>query len=430
VLIGGGTYTSSIQFGGKVTVTFDDAAATQVGGPAPVTGTFRPVQPLSDFIGKSPFGNWNLTIMDTGPGNALCHFEFSLTVEVVPADTTPPVITPHISGTLGDNGWYTSNVTVIWTVEDEESPITSQFLCGPATITTDTAEATLTCEAGSAGGTASESVTIKRDATPPGIALTSVIPAANAHGWNNTDVSVSWTCQDATSGVVSASITQTLSSEGENQSATGTCTDQAGNTAPHTHSGIHIDKTNPTLNASVSPNPVLLNGSATALAGEADSLSGIASANCDPVNTGSVGSKSVNCSASDKAGNSATASASYSVVYAFDGFSAPVNNDGVLNIAKAGQTIPLKWRLTDASGSPVTNLASAAVTVASLSCSSGSSTDQIEEYASGGSGLQNLGNGYYQYNWQTPKNYANSCKTMQLNLGEGSTHIALFKFVK
>ena len=34
------------------------------------------------------------------------------------SDDTPPVITPSISGTLGSNGWYTSDVTVSWSVND------------------------------------------------------------------------------------------------------------------------------------------------------------------------------------------------------------------------------------------------------------------------------------------------------------------------
>lgn len=37
---------------------------------------------------------------------------------------------------------------------------------------------------------------------------------------------------------------------------------------------------------------------------------------------------------------------------------------------------------------------------------------------------QNLDDGYYPFNWSTPKGYANSCKTMQLNLGDGLTGAA------
>jgi hypothetical protein len=118
------------------------------------------------------------------------------------------------------------------------------------------------------------------------------------------------------------------------------------------------------------------------------------------------------------------------VGYNFEGFAAPVDSAPTLNIAKAGRVIPLKWRLTDASGSPVTDLASASVTVASLECSSGTTSDAIEEFAASGSGLQNPGDGYYQLNWKTPKSYAGSCKTLKLDLGEGvgQEHTALFQF--
>ena len=40
------------------------------------------------------------------------------------------------------------------------------------------------------------------------------------------------------------------------------------------------------------------------------------------------------------------------------------------------------------------------------------------------------GGGYYQLNWQAPKSYAGSCKTLQLNLSEGSPRTALFQFTK
>jgi hypothetical protein len=39
-------------------------------------------------------------------------------VGAVPGDPTPPVVTPLLTGTLGNNGWYVSNVTRNWRVED------------------------------------------------------------------------------------------------------------------------------------------------------------------------------------------------------------------------------------------------------------------------------------------------------------------------
>jgi hypothetical protein len=62
----------------------------------------------------------------------------------------------------------------------------------------------------------------------------------------------------------------------------------------------------------------------------------------------------------------------------------------------------------------------------------GATPDQLEEYAAGSSGLLNQGDGYYQLNWKTPKTYAQSCKTLKLDLGEGSgmERTALFQFTK
>ena len=114
----------------------------------------------------------------------------------------------------------------------------------------------------------------------------------------------------------------------------------------------------------------------------------------------------------------------------FIGFDDPVNNDSVLNVVKAGQAVPLRWRVLDASGAPVSDLANATVRVSSLACSAGAGSDQLEETGAGNSKLQNLGDGYYQLNWKTPKTYANLCKTMRLDIGDGVEHTALFRFTK
>jgi hypothetical protein len=114
----------------------------------------------------------------------------------------------------------------------------------------------------------------------------------------------------------------------------------------------------------------------------------------------------------------------------FSGFRTPVDNNGTLNSANSGQAIPLKWELRDFAGNPVTTLTSVTVTVATLACTTGSTADLIEEYAAGASGLQNHGGGSYQFNWKTPTSYARSCKTMKLDLGEGTFRTALFEFRK
>jgi hypothetical protein len=116
--------------------------------------------------------------------------------------------------------------------------------------------------------------------------------------------------------------------------------------------------------------------------------------------------------------------------WSFVGLSSPVDNMPVVNIATAGQAIPLKWRLVDAAGHPVTSLGSARVTVTSRSCALGTTDDLIEETVTGTSGLQNKGDGYYQLNWKSPKGYAKSCKTVHLDLGDSITHDAYFDFKK
>lgn len=270
---------------------------------------------------------------------------------VGPSDSTPPVITAPATGTVGDNGWYTSVVGVSWGVTDAESPVTSTSGCEPVNIVADTTVTTFTCTATSGGGTSSGSITIKRDATAPSLA------------------------------------------------------------------------------PSVSPNPVLINGTSTAYAGASDATSGIVQQGCTEPTTLIVGPAAVSCNARDAAGNTSEISVSFKVIYGWSGFFAPVDN-GILNTVKAGSAVPLKWRLTDATGAPILDLSTVNLTVGSLSCTLNQPADDIEEYVSGASGLQNLGDGYYQLNWKTPKEYVDSCKRLNLDIGEGITHTADFQFKK
>jgi hypothetical protein len=126
-------------------------------------------------------------------------------------------------------------------------------------------------------------------------------------------------------------------------------------------------------------------------------------------------------------------SLSQQVKYNFEGLFAPVDRPNMMNVSKAGQGVPLKWRLTNYLGAPVLDFSPAAlgVAVSGLQCTVSTALDQIEEYA-GNSGLQNLGDGYYQFNWKTPPNYANSCKAIGLSLGEGTARgpLAYFNFKK
>ena len=252
--------------------------------------------------------------------------------------------------------------------------------------------------------------------------------ALGDNGWYRSDVDVSWSVVDAESAISSTLGCDATTIDTDTAGITLTCTATSAGGTSSASVTLKRDATAPTLAPLVSPNPVVLNGSASASAGAEDNLSGVGSQSCGTVDTGSVGAKTVACTATDNAGNSASVEAAYSVSYNFTGFLSPVDNLPAINAANAGQAIPLKWRLTDANNAPVANLASVTVTVAALACPVGTTPDQIEEYAAGVSGLQNLGDGYYQFNWKTPKAYARSCKTLWLDLGEASPRSAIFEF--
>jgi len=122
-------------------------------------------------------------------------------------DTTPPVITPNLSGPSGSNGWYTGPVNLTWTVSDPESGIATSAGCGSTRVTSSTV---LTCSAtNGAGLTSSVSVTIKIDSTSPSI---SGMPAAGCSLWppNNKLVLVgSVSATAGPSGVASFSVSGT-----------------------------------------------------------------------------------------------------------------------------------------------------------------------------------------------------------------------------
>jgi hypothetical protein len=117
--------------------------------------------------------------------------------------------------------------------------------------------------------------------------------------------------------------------------------------------------------------------------------------------------------------------------YVFSGFFVPMDNPPVVNTAKAGQAIPVKWRITDLDAVGITDPASFyGFNSYPVTCGSfvGNPMDTIDQYAVGNSGLQNLGNGYWQINWGTSKGYAGTCRVIQLTLKDGTAHKANFQF--
>lgn len=150
------------------------------------------------------------------------------------------------------------------------------------------------------------------DDTPPVITYTRTPP--NALGWNNTDVQVSFAVADAESGIASSSGCDptTLTQEGAAIPVVCSATNGAG-LANSVQIAVNIDKTAPTLSA---PGNITVDATGPTGAnvsynvGATDLLSGVQSIDCT-VPSGSlfpIGTTSVFCTATDRAGNPAVAS--------------------------------------------------------------------------------------------------------------------------
>jgi hypothetical protein len=149
------------------------------------------------------------------------------------------------------------------------------------------------------------------------------------------------------------------------------------------------------------------------------------------VTGGPVGSVTATCSgAEDKAGNSGSASVTYNVHYNWTGFFRPVDNDGVYNSVKAGQSIPVKFSLSGNQGLNI--LAAGFPTSQKVTCDAGATYDVIEETVTAGNSSLSYDATADQYNyvWKSDKAWAGTCRVLSVKLIDGSTHTALFKFLK
>lgn len=118
------------------------------------------------------------------------------------------------------------------------------------------------------------------------------------------------------------------------------------------------------------------------------------------------------------------------LVYDFTGFFAPVDNTPVLNMAKAGSAIPVKFSLGGDRGLSI--LAAGYPKSQPISCSSSSAYDGIEETVTAGSSSLSYDatTDRYNYVWKTDKAWANTCRKLIVRLNDGTEHIAFFTFKK
>jgi hypothetical protein len=370
----------------------------------------------------------------TGTATDVAGNSTTATVSGINIDKTAPAASATASPAANANGWNNSTVSVSFSGNDSLSGI--DFCDSSVTLLSEgggqTASGTCTDKAGNVSPSAS--ITVNIDETAPSITAQRDT-AANGNGWNNTNVVSSYSASDALSGLDSgspASGTFTFTSEGANQSHTFTVTDQAGNSASASVNGINIDKTAPSVSVTGVTNGATYTLGSVPAAGcsTSDTLSGVATNATLSTSGGPVGSVTASCGgALDNAGNSGSASVTYSVVYNWTGFFQPIDNNGVFNVAKSGSTIPVKFSLGGDQGMGI--LWSGYPTSIQVTCPLSAATDAVEEVTTATSGLKYdaLANQYI-YNWKTASSYAGTCRQLTVKLADGSVHTALFKFTK
>ncbi len=269
-------------------------------------------------------------VISSGSGTLPDYSQMTCNQDVPVGDTTPPVSSASAAPAPTAAGWNNSAVTVTVEAQDEAggsglqmiayaaggaSSFADSSLTSPATVLVTNEGTTLvTYFARDVAGNqeAKKSLQVRIDQTVPTI-TGSRTPAANAAGWSNAGVTASFLCADGLSGIATCSLPQTFTTEGSDQSALGTATDRAGNTATTTVAAINVDLTPPGISGAAAPAPNAAGWNNTNVVVTftcTDALSGVASCT-DPATLGIEGVVlSAGGTAVDNAGNTAATTVS------------------------------------------------------------------------------------------------------------------------
>jgi hypothetical protein len=387
------------------------------------------------------------TVTCSATNGAALFASNSITIKV---DATPPVITYVVNGTLGQNGWYISLPTVTWTISAATGIASTSGQCGTtsvgvsgtvtgAFILPETTGTQLTCTATSNAGLTSsvQSIVIKVDTTPPVITGPVVVSGTlGKNGWYvSKSVGLSTTVvENVSTPLTLSSGCTTTSLAGDTVGITVTCT--ATNNAGLTSAAsltVKIDSTPPviTITAPANNASYLLNAKVASNFGCTDATSLLATCvgtvnNAANINTSTVSAnpRTFTVSATDNAGNPASAINSYFVMYNFT--LTPLKSP-----ANLGSSVPLFWTLMDANKALISDLTSLVKLtsvfnngqpkngpcVASLTGTSPTTLYNPATGATGGSSLRLVSNGI-QFNWDstTAASTGAGCYTVVIQL--------------
>lgn len=377
----------------------------------------------------------------------------------VSIDTTAPTISGELSGILGENSWYTSDVTVAFICNDAGSGIAS--CSGNTTLSNDGDSQSVTGNAADAAGNTNST-------TVSGIKIDQTAPTTASDAPTSTQlegVTVTFSGSDSTSGVA---YTEYSLDNGTNWTRSGSVAlttegthnllfrsvDNAGNVEQSNAARVTIDLSAPVV--SISGPETTSDSSVTVSVSAGDSVSGVAgvTVNGQPVEadplTGTYnasidltcGSNTVTAVATDGVGRTTTATHTVTrtctvvtppaePVWTSQGFFAPVDmstsTKRVLNTVKGGSTVPLKFRVYKDGVEQKDVAVIDGLKVSSMTCDASTISDAVEQVTTGSTSLRYDGTQFVQ-NWKTPT--VLGCYRASAILRDGSAITADFKILK
>lgn len=390
----------------------------------------------------------SITFNSTGAGTFANEVRIPI---VVTHPNTPPTVS--VAGVQHEADYEVNFVpSARCDVHDAEDTNESAFPVPSGTLTHGLGAQTVTCTYTDGGGiTRSDSKTYTIVDTGDPTASGSVSPqlAAGAAWYNSASgaPTVTFACADSKtidgvtrpgSGIsscvadgASPASSAIVLGEGASQTVGGTATDNAGNTGTGSVAGLNVDTVAPT-NITFGSTGVQDGGSylrnavpAKPTCSASDTTSGLAS--CAVSNTSNVaGAHTLTATATDNAGNTATAQISYTVrTLTISVFASPVDGNNVLNVIKGGNTLPLKFTVRDGSNERTDTAVVSRFESAWTTCSSGA-TDEVEEFTTAGSTSLRYDNGQFIQNWKTPTG-AGKCLKAIVTTVDGSSQSVLVK---
>ena len=205
------------------------------------------------------------------------------------------------------SGWFRSDVAIEWTVIPSDAAKTG---CQNQTFTTDTPSTDVFCRADDGSAAVTVEFKVRVDKTPPVVTGGQPARGADANGWYNHAVPVTFAGSDLTSGIEACTATTYGGPDSATANVQGTCIDRAGNVSAPLGYGLRYDEAAPAVTDARPERPANGNGwfnRAVRFDIEgSDTTSGIAG--CTPVTYGGPDSAaaSVTGTCQDLAGNSAS----------------------------------------------------------------------------------------------------------------------------